>query len=234
MQAGKGRKIFYDWFKHNHVEDYVKALAVSCNVSFAKMGISVGLKRHKEMLDKFLFNTGNLTDRFFTFGTGVYNDKISDEFQLANLSVGLEEIKSTTLHSALISAIISQNGSVYSPYVIKNVRNLLDLGFFNHDPKIIKTFKNSTDFIKIKEAMIEVVEMKRGTGRRSRVDFMRTAVKTGSAGDSKKGLDAILLGFFPARKPVYAFAFRLERAGRADLKGARFLKQFLISLYNKE
>jgi cell division protein FtsI/penicillin-binding protein 2 len=58
------------------------------------------------------------------------------------------------------------------------------------------------------------------------------ALKTGTAGNKKLGLDAILTGFFPADKPEYAFAFRLERAGKAEWRGALFLKDFLTAFYH--
>ena len=112
-----------------------------------------------------------------------------------------------------------------------NKKNLFNLGFYNHDPQLVEIIKENTIFFKIKNAMMHVVEGRGGTGRRSRVEFVKVALKTGTAGDKKLGLDAVLTGFFPADKPQYAFAFRLERGGRAELKGARLLKDFLIAFY---
>ena len=43
------------------------------------------------------------------------------------------------------------------------------------------------------------------------------------------------MGFFPARKARYSFAFRLERGGKAQVEGAVFLKKFLTACFkNKE
>jgi hypothetical protein len=60
---------------------------------------------------------------------------------------------------------------------------------------------------------------------------MEVAVKTGTAGSKKDGFDAVLMGFFPARKARYSFAFRLERGGKAQVEGAAFLKKFLTTCF---
>lgn len=226
-----GDRIFYDWKKHENVKTCRKALAVSCNIAFSKMALSVGLSKVSDIYKKFYFNKNGLKDLFFSFNLGKYNEKILNDFQLSKLSVGLEEIKITTFHAALISAIISQNGLIQSPYLIKNIKNVLKLGFYNHKPKKIEISSDYSIFQNIKEAMIDVVEDKKGTGRRSKVDFVKVALKTGTSGERKFGFDSVLIGFFPADKPQYAFAFRLERAGNAELKGAYFLKDFLNSFY---
>ncbi len=228
-----GKKIFYDWWAHDEVASYQDALAVSCNVAFARLGIDLGLPKLYQIFETFYFNSPGFSDQFLNFKTGTLDKNIPDQYHLARFSVGLSTISSTTFHSAVISAIIAQNGTIYSPYLIKNIKNLLNLGFYNHKPKIISVLKDNIAFFKVKEAMTAVVESPRGTGRRSRVDFIQTAVKTGTSGDRNKGYDAMLTGFFPARRSRYAFAFRLERAGKAEVTGAHFLRDFLISFYER-
>ena len=230
-QMGGKDKIFYDWMTHGKIESCKQALAVSCNLAFARIGVRVGFKELHSIFNRFYFNSGDFKDLFLGFKTGKTGDSVSTDFQLANMSVGLSEVSITTFHSALISAIISQNGSIYSPYLIMNKKNLLNLGFYNHQPRLIEIFKENAIFFKIKNAMVHVVESPGGTGRRSKVDFVKVALKTGTAGSKKLGLDAVLTGFFPADKPRYAFALRLARGGRAEWRGARFLKDFLIAFY---
>jgi hypothetical protein len=227
-------KIFYDWIVHNRIETCEEALAVSCNVAFAKMGTIVGFKLLSDTFQRFYFNSGDFADLFLTFKTGISNKDISTEYQLANMSVGLNEINITTFHAALLSAVIAQNGSIYTPYLIKNKKNLLNIGFYNHDPQLLQVTRDSTILIKIKNAMEDAVVHPRGTGRRAMVDFVNVAIKTGTAGDKKKGLDAVMTGFFPAEKPQYAFAFRLEQGGKAEWRGALFLKDFLTAFYRSK
>jgi len=226
-------KLFYDWIAHNEVETEDDALAVSCNIAFAKMGLHVGYKQLRAVFNRFLFNSGGLRDQMVHFKAGSFSDAVSTDTQLANLSVGLEEVSITTFHAALLSCFISQNGSIYAPHFINNIKNLLKVGFYNHQPKLLESFKDNTTFIKIKDAMSHVVNHPRGTGRRAKVDFVEFALKTGTSGEKRTGLDAVITGFFPVEKPQYAFAFRLERAGKAEWKGANFLKRLLIDFFGK-
>ncbi|MCU0287307.1 MAG: penicillin-binding transpeptidase domain-containing protein [Acidobacteria bacterium] len=230
-------KIFYDWIKHNIIKDYEKALVVSCNICFAKMGIRVGAPKLTSILNAFYFNIENggcLKDRYFDFKTGTFNSTVTGDSYLADLSVGLNEIAVTTFHSALIPAIIAQNGTIYAPHLIKNEKNLLNLAFYNHLGELLKVANDAAVFLKIKDAMIQVVEDENGTGRRSKIDSVHVALKTGTAGKRERGLDAVMSGFFPAEKPQYAFGFRLESVGKAEYKGALFLKDFLVSFYGEK
>lgn len=228
-------EIFYDWRKHDTVKNYEEALAISCNLSFAGMAMNLGLGKLSEVLGPFYFNRsdGELSDLFLDFKTGTFNKTASNDFQLSNLSVGLGEVRMTTFHAAFISAIIAQNGAVYSPYLIKNKKNLLDLGYYTHPSELLTVFTDNATFFKVKRAMVGVVEHPEGTGKRSRVDFVQVGLKTGTTGNRKRGFDATLMGFFPEDRPGYAFCFRLERAGKAELKGAYFLKDFLKLFYGK-
>jgi hypothetical protein len=229
-------KIFYDWIVHHQVENSQEALVVSCNIAFAKMGVSVGFRALSEIFNRFYFNreSKGFADQFLTFNTGTYKTEIpsSAAYRIANLSEGLNEISITTFHSALISAVISQNGSIYRPFLIKNKKNLLNIAFYNHTGQLIEVLNASTIFLKLRGAMKLVVEAPNGTGKRARIDFVKVALKTGTAGNKKLGLDAVLTGFFPADKPQYAFAFRLERVGKAEWRGALFLKDFLNAFYH--
>lgn len=227
-------KIFYDWFNHGTIQTYDEALAVSCNISFARMGIGLGLKKLGAVFNRFFYNRDAMRDRFLQFKTGTYNTATADKYEMANLSVGLNHITITTFHAALLAAVIAQSGSIYTPHLIKNEKNLFKLGYYTHPSELITADGDSAAFLKVKNAMARVVEDPRGTGRRSKVDFVRVGLKTGTAGKKELGLDAILIGFFPVEKPRYAFAFRLERAGKAEIKGAYFFKDFLNAFYVKK
>jgi hypothetical protein len=220
-------ELFYDWLAHGRVETYERALAVSCNLAFGQMGINMGKAYLNQCFDDFFFNRESFEDLFFKFPTGSYDSAASSNLRLAHLAVGLDEVKTTTLHSALMAAMIAQAGSIPQPHIIDNVKNVLNLGFYRHESRTFEVHKDSPAYYRTKQAMVEVQEDELGTGRRSRVDDMLVALKTGTAGSKRKGLDSILMGFFPAEKPRYAFAFRLQGAGKAQLEGAYFLKRFL-------
>jgi hypothetical protein len=227
-------KIYYDWLKHQRVKTPEEALVVSCNAVFSHMAIRVGSRKLAETFRQFYFNAVDIQDLFLPFKTGRFNPDIQSDLQLARMSSGIKEVKVTTFHSALLAAIVAQNGAIRSPHLIKNIKNVLRLGFYNHSSEIISISRENRIFETIKSAMVGVTEEERSTGAKARVDFMHIAIKTGTAGEKKLGFDAIIMGFFPAHKPQYAFAFRLERGGKAQVQGAHFLKEFLTHLHHQK
>jgi hypothetical protein len=218
---------FPDRAAHGTIENPQFALVISCNIAFARMGLNVGFKPLSKVLKSFYFNSGGFKDQFIEFKTGNFNPGISNDFQLANLAVGLNEITVTTFHSAFMAMAVAANGSLNRPYLINNIKNILNLGYYNHSPELLHVFRNSPNYLKISQAMVDVVENRHGTGWHSRLQSLKAAIKTGTAGDKKSGLNAIIIGFFPAEKPEFAFAFILEGAGTAMFKGANLLKDFL-------
>jgi peptidoglycan glycosyltransferase len=226
-----GGKVFSDLIAHKQVKDYSEALAISCNLSFARMGLKVGFQRLASLLRRFYFNAQPFYDWFLKFQTGTFNQELSTDFELANMAVGLGEISLTTVHAAVLAAVFSQNGLLFPPYIIDDAKSILDLGFHNHSTRPLRVLADNLNFGRVKKAMQEVVNNENGTGRRAWSATVNLAVKTGTTGNSKQGLDALFIGFFPAEKPRYAFAFRLEGAGKAEFNGAFFLRDLLKILY---
>lgn len=226
-QAILGGEVFYDWLAHQRIKDYSEALALSCNLSFARMGLAVGSRRLAGLLELFYFNARPFEDWFLKFQTGTFNRELGDDFKLANLAVGLGEISMTTVHAAVLAAVFSQNGVLFPPYIIDDVKSILDLGFHSHNTRPLRVLADDLNFRRVTKAMREVVNNENGTGRRAWSANVDLAIKTGIAGDRDHGLDALVIGFFPSEKPRYAFAFRLEGAGKTEFKGALFLRDLL-------
>lgn len=225
-------KVFYDWQAHNAIGSFHQALAVSCNISFAEMADKIGEAKLKEVLAGFLFNRKAMTDGPLQFNLGTFRKRDLNDYETARLSVGLDEISITTIHAAILASFFSQNGTIYAPHLIQNRKNILQLGYSNHRPQFLQAPKNNQVFSDIQKAMLQVTE--EGTGQLARVDFTSLAIKTGTTGGRPGGFHAILIGYFPATKPEYAFAFRLERGGKASPHGARFLKRFILAFYSRD
>ncbi len=228
-----GGKIFYDWIKHGTLNNPETALSRSCNIAFAEMGINTGQKKMEEVLENFMFNANPSWDGKFQLGFGKFVSGGSRR-ALANLSIGLEHISITTIHSAILSSIIAQNGNIIFPYIIISSQNIFRLGYYSHLPEYRQIYLNNRYFEDIKDGMRKVTTDIEGTGRRALVEFMDIGLKTGTAGEKTGGFDSVLTGFFPFEKPKYSFAFRLEHGGKAEYNGALFLKRFLLSFYGKE
>jgi len=227
-------KIFYDWSRHNKLPSHIQALSRSCNIAFAKMGILTGHEKISNVLKNFMFNRETTKDKKFQFGFGKFSTSQNGERQLANLSIGLEHISITTIHAAIISSLIAQNGYIISPFMIMSNKNIFNMGYFNQKPEYTKVYFNNKYFEDIKTGMLEVTLDSKGTGRRAKVDFMKIGIKTGTSGKKKLGFDSVITGFFPFEKPRYSFAFRLERGGKAEYNGAIFLQRFIKTFFGRE
>ncbi len=220
-------KLFYDWTVHGRIETPQQAMAFSCNLAFAKMGLELGPENMSKGLDDFLFKNGDLFgDGPFSFHLGQYR-RPGDSFALANLSIGLEEIRITTVHAALISGLIASNGILPRPFLLASSDTILGLVVSREKRPAIEVHPRSMQYLTLQQSMIMAVDHPNGTARRAQNARIPPAVKTGTAGDSKLGLDAIILTFFPRHSPRYALAFRLERGGKAEYNGAIFLNQYL-------
>lgn len=226
-QAVMGGKIFYDLVAHRQVKDYAAALAVSCNLSFARMGLKVGFRSLAGLLELFYFNARPFSDWFLKFATGSFDRQLRSASRLTELAAGSGEISLTTVHAAVLAAVFSQNGLLFPPYIIEDAKSILDLGFYSHSARPLRVLNDDVNFGHVRKAMQEVVDNENGTGRRAWSAAVNLAIKTGTAGDPRQGLDALLIGFFPAEKPRYAFAFRLEGAGLAQSAGALFLRDLI-------
>jgi hypothetical protein len=223
--------IIYDLEKHGQVGDVSQALARSCNVGFARMGRAAGFPALAGLLQRFFFNAPPFTDQFCSFATGRFDARAGDDFRLASLAAGLAGASLTTVHAAVLAAVFSQAGQFFPPFLIDDARNILGLGFYRHVSRPQRLLADDLNFLRVKKAMAAVVEDENGTGRRLRGQSVRLAIKTGTAAGPAGGLDAVMIGFFPFEKPRYAFAFRLEGGGRAEINGALVLQGLLRALY---
>lgn len=226
-----GGKIIYELEKHGMVRDHSQALARSCNVAFALMGRAVGRDDLADLLKRFFFNGPGFADQFLSFATGNFAVQSGDDLQLAHLASGLGGVSVTTVHAAVLAAAFAQNGQHFPPFLIDDAKNILHLGFYRHAAAPRRLLADDLNFLNVRKAMAAVVEDEKGTGARLRGLAPRLAIKTGTAANPAGGLDAVLVGFLPLDEPRYAFAFRLEGAGRSDVHGAAFLRRLIQVLY---
>src|SRR5437016_8708549 len=80
---------------------------------------------------------------------------------------------------------------------------------------------------RIIRAMQAVVTEPRGTGHRAPVEGLSIAMKTGTAGERRNGLEALIMAFSPVDKPRIAFGVIAENAGPAEYAGAQIAHDFL-------
>jgi hypothetical protein len=160
-----GGRTISDLTRHGRVQDPSQALALSCNIAFTRMGQAVGLPALAGLLQNFLFNAADFSDPFCRFATGKFGMDDGDGLQLADLALGLKKITLTTVHAAVLAAIVAQAGQLFPPYLVDDVKNILGLGFYRHTARSQRVLADDLSFLRLKKAMAAVVEDENGTGR---------------------------------------------------------------------
>ena len=220
---------FYCWKAHGQVKDANVATAVSCNVAFARIGLAMKPADLLSNLRRFGFDA-KLQSDYLPLQLGKITEGKMNDRDVANLSIGLENLKITPLHSAMIAAAIANDGVCMEPRLLLNYRNVVGLPYSPAQPKVFRTFISIQTAHALSRAMEQVVVHPEGTGRRAAVPGLPIAMKTGTAGEGATGYDAILIGFAPVKKPKVAFAVVVEHSGKAEFEGARITKLFLESI----
>lgn len=224
-------KILYDWKVHGTVTGIDQATAVSCNVSFAKLGLAMKPAEFLENLRNFGFDS-RVEHGIVSMDLGkILDDDISD-FYLSHLSIGLEYLKMTPLHAALLAAGIANGGIAQTPQLLLHFRNIIGVPFSIPEPITYRKFMSEATSKKITAAMQQVILSDEGTGRRAAIDGFPFAMKTGTAGEGAVGYNALLIGFGPVPVPKIAFSIFIEHCGKAEFEGARITKLFLESVRN--
>ncbi len=225
-------KLFYDWRAHGKIRHVEHAMAVSCNLVFARLGMLLGKARLVKELEGFGFG-GRLEGGLLPMEMGLFQGDADSTWDLARLAVGLDYIRSTPLHLALMAAVIANDGQMMKPRLLLRRENILGGTVVETATESLGTVIEPAVAAALTDAMFEVVESAEGTGRRAAIDGLDLAMKTGTGGDRRAGLDGIVVGFAPAHEPRVAFCVVLEKAGKAELAAAKASRTLLEAVLYK-
>ena len=222
---------FRDWTTHRRVDSIDQAVAESCNIAFGRLGGLVGREALDAELRRFGFGREDqaaASDFHFELGRFLPPDAARPSFALARRAEGLDSLRITPIHAAMIAAGLASGGAVPVPYLVQRKRNILDEIVYEHRPSRLddETLPPAVAAI-ITRTMIAAVTSQMGTARRASVDGLTAAIKTGTSGTNPPGLDALVIGFAPAERPAIAWALVAQSAGKAELEGARITRELL-------
>lgn len=221
---------FGDWHPGGHgvLPGVDEALAESCNVAFADIGLKVGLDRLRTMHQRVGFD-GAAQLGLFAVPLGKTVGEIFNHFETGFYSIGLAHESVTTLHLAMIASMLANRGAWATPRLVRDRRSFL--GEVRGVPQSKSEQIAPREAVeRVIVAMQTVVTSPKGTGRRAQVEGVPLALKTGTAGTRERGYDALILGFAPADHPRIAFALVAENAGAAEFAAAKVAHDFVDGL----
>jgi penicillin-binding protein 2 len=231
-----GGREFKCWRKSGHGSiDMHKSIEQSCNVYYFELGRDCGIRRIYHMADA--IGVGQRT------GIGVpgealgllpndrwKRERFNDGWRpgdTCNLSIGQGFLLVTPLQMAVYTGALANGGYVMRPRLTADEQG----------GEIVNQLNWSSDVVKlIKGAMEDVVQAKRGTGKRARVPGVRMAGKTGSAqyGPGYEKTYAWMIAFAPVEKPRYAVALVVEDGVSGGVTAAPRIRVLMEGIFDLE
>jgi peptidoglycan glycosyltransferase len=194
-----------------------EALSVSCNVSFADLGLKLGAAKLQDQAEKFGFNEDPLTQ--LPASASVFPSHL-DEPQTALSAIGQFDVAASPLQMAMVAAGIANGGAVMSPYVVSEIRSP-DLDVLQRaEPQVLHQAISGAVADELTQMMVDVVTS--GTGTPAQIPGVTVAGKTGTANSStSRSPYAWMVAFAPANDPQVAVAVVVERTAvsRDDITG---------------
>lgn len=184
-----------------------QALAVSSNVVFAQLAMSLG----DRLIEEF---------RRFGFGMDVGFDlqnlggylpaKITSAYDAAQLGIGQGELLVTPLQMASVVSTIANGGVLMRPFVVQEVRGGLKMRQITR-PQSISQVLPGSQARDVQEAM--VLAAREGTAQTSLPLSLDYGGKTGTAQTGSGADHAWFIGFAPTERPQVAVAVLVEQGG---------------------
>jgi len=225
---------FGDWLPAGHgvLHSIDDALAVSCNVFFADVGIRLGSDSLKRFMTAAGFDTqANLG--VFQVPLGRTIGPVFNHFETAFFAIGLEHESMNALHVAMLASMMANRGVLTTPRLLVQRRSILgDVVSAGPQQTSVRLAPQAAAEA-IVHSMQAVVSDPKGTGRRALVPGISLAMKTGTAGERKSGLEAVILAFAPVESPKIAFGVIAEDAGPAEFAGAKIAHDFLEAMQDR-
>ncbi len=222
---------FGDWdpYGHGDLPDLDEALAESCNIVFADLGLRLGPDRLRRFMTAVGFD-GQTDIGLFKVPLGRFEGNVTDRFETAKLSIGLEHESVTALHLAMLASMLANRGVLTAPRLLRARRSVL--GEVSAGPSAqakarVASLQASERMV---QAMTAVVSRPKGTGHRAALEWTSLAMKTGTAGERDRGYNAVIMAFAPAESPRIAFGIIAENAGPAEYAGAKIARDFVDAI----
>lgn len=211
------------WKGHGQLH-LAQALAESCNVFFAKLGVQLGHQRFDALLERFLFDRriplhsspyGRLT-MLTGAAPGIPH---SDQYGLAQAAIGQGQVLMTPAHLALITGAIANDGLALKPRLV-----------LTDPPESLGYVMSPASARQLQTMMRAVVSA--GTARAIETPDLAMAGKTGTAQHPDGTPHSWFVGFAPAdrRAPeqTLAIAVLVEQGGYGSQTAAPLARDLLL------
>ena len=144
------------------------------------------------------------------------------------MSIGQGFLLSTPLQLACLMSAVANDGVLYRPHLLREVRSPDGVVQRRYKPQVISTLLIAERTLKIfKRALVGVVSARRGTGGRARLRSVSVAGKTATSENPQGEPHAAFGCYAPSDKPRLVLLVFLENAGEGGRAAAPIAKYIL-------
>ena len=189
-----------------------QSLALSCNCSFANMGVNIAATGFMDTVDKLCFSKLTNINDFTVSKSSFYLSKDANEEDKVQASIGQGTTLVTPLQNLMIASAVANDGVAMTPYVVDKVVSNNGSIIKQTDPEVLAQYMTKDESKILAQYMTEVCET--GTADELSAFSYECAGKTGSAEfSSNDESHAWFIGFAPANAPQIAVSIIVEGAG---------------------
>jgi peptidoglycan glycosyltransferase len=196
------------------------ALRISCNTTFAYLGVELGDEALRDQAERLGFNARTLPD--YRTAISVFPEALDDP-QTAQSAIGQFDVRATALQIAMVSAAVANDGVLMQPYLVAETLapDLAPLRVTEPTEMLsgrLSPAMSEETAQGVTDMMVTVVES--GTGTSAQIPGVQVAGKTGTA---ESGADrppyAWFTSFAPANDPQVAVAVVIQDARGDPISG---------------
>ena len=233
-------QLFTCWRESGHGNlNIIDGLAYSCNVYFYTMGKELGVERFNKYMDKFgLREKMGIDLPIETLGIIPSSEWKQREYKeiwfpgdTINFSIGQGYLLLTPLQLHSIICIVSTNGKLYRPHILKEIISPEGSTVKKTEPELTRKVDiSSKTFQTVKEGLRATVL--KGTGWRINIKELSIAGKTGTAQNPQGETHAWFMGFAPYENPEICITVFLEHGGEGGETAAPIALAMLEKYFN--
>jgi penicillin-binding protein A len=189
-----------------------QALEISCNVTFAEIGLELGADALVEQAERFGLNQDIPLEIPFSSGRLPPDSVGPDRLPAVAFSaIGQQSVLANPLHMALIAGTIANGGVQMEPHIVREIRDPSGRVIATTRPQEFGRPISPETSSALTEMMLSVVDS--GTGTAAQIPGVRVAGKTGTAQTAQGSPHAWFVAFAPADQPRIAVAVVVLNGG---------------------
>jgi penicillin-binding protein 2 len=207
--------------------DFNQAVAISCNPTFARLGLKLGAEKLIDYARRFGMDKQMIIGYPYPPDRRQQLDAIAGPYNLVNSSMGQGPVLASPVQVTAMMAVVADNGIYKEPRLVKKIIDYTGTTVRNF-PAGPGRKAVSEETAGILRLMLETVTLY-GTGRGAYVGDGGSAGKTGSAqsGSAGTSVDAWFSGYAPVKKPRYVVTVMIERGESGGKTAAPVFKAIM-------